>query len=371
MEVNYDLYMSRLFSLAELDKTPLAGTFELTSRCSLDCKMCYIHKRENDDAAKKYELSAAKWIELAEQAKNKGMLLLLLTGGEPLIREDFDEIYTACKNMGLLVSVNTNGMLIDDKKIELFKKYPPQRINVTLYGTSADTYESLCGNRYAFEKVITALKKLKDNNIPFKINYSITPLNVNDAENAYNTAKELGAPIQPVSYMFPPVRCSGEEFRLPPEKAAEIHFNWQKRHLGDEDLLKYLTGFREKRSYTGECDECGEKISCRAGIGSFWVTFDGRMLPCGMMTKPQTKITDFDGAWKETTDARENIKLPLKCSECEYRKYCDICAAVSLAETGSFNSIPEYACKKAREYKRLCTDFIEKMNFKFSGGNEK
>ena len=90
-----------------------------------------------------------------------------------------------------------------------------------------------------------------------------------------------------------------------------------------------------------------------------------------MMTKPQTKITDFDGAWKEITDARENIKLPLKCSECKYRKYCDICAAVSLAETGSFNSIPEYACKKAREYKKLCTVFIEKMNFKFSGGNEK
>ena len=128
-----------------MNKIPLAGSFELTPRCTLDCKMCYIHRRSSDKSAIAEEKDTKFWIDLATKARDAGMLILLLTGGEPLLRSDFDEIYRECKKLGLLVSVNTNATLLDEEKIRLFTEYPPQKINITLYGSSPETYGKLCG----------------------------------------------------------------------------------------------------------------------------------------------------------------------------------------------------------------------------------
>lgn len=361
MEINYDLFMTRLFAKAATNGTPLAGSFELTNRCCLNCKMCYIHRHDDANALSK-EKDTQWWLSLAREAQKAGMLILLLTGGEPLLRHDFEEIYLACLKMGLLVSINTNGMLIDDEKIRLFAENPPQKLNITLYGVSRETYGELCGNADAYDKVITAIKKLTAAGVNVKLNFSITPYNKKDAPKAYEIAKDLGLTIQPVSYMFPPVRSQGETVRMSAEEAAAEQFRWQKNHLGDDDFRKYIVDYKNNK-YLGEsADECGEKISCRAGLSTFWVTWDGKMTPCGMMTEPSVKISDFDAAWKDIRVKRENIILPAKCSTCESRKFCDICAAVSKAETGRFNGVPEYACKKAQEYQRLCKNFIKQMN---------
>ena len=89
---------------------PIAGNFEITSRCNFNCKMCYIH-----DNAAQGELSAAEWIEIGRQAAGAGMVFLLITGGEPLIRKDFPEIYLGLKKLGLLISINTNASLLTDE----------------------------------------------------------------------------------------------------------------------------------------------------------------------------------------------------------------------------------------------------------------
>ena len=83
--------MNRLFTKAGESGTPLGGTFELTARCCLDCRMCYIHRKESDLSARVKEKDTEWWLSLARQAKEKGTLILLLTGGEPLLRRDFDE----------------------------------------------------------------------------------------------------------------------------------------------------------------------------------------------------------------------------------------------------------------------------------------
>ena len=359
MEINYDLFMTQMFAKAAINGTPLAGSFELTSRCCLNCKMCYIHRNGNDPDAIALEKDTSWWLDIARKSQKAGMLILLLTGGEPLLRPDFDEIYLECVKMGLLVSVNTNGMLIDDEKVRLFAENPPQRLNITLYGASSETYGELCGNAGAYDKVMSALRKLRDAGVNVKINFSMVPYNKKDSSEVYRTGKELGFAVQPVSYMFPPVRSQGEAVRMTAEEAAEAQFEWQKNHLGNDDFRKYIENFKNNRNFGEVSYECGEKISCRAGLSTFWVTWDGKMTPCGMMTEPSVEISDFDAAWKEIRAQRENIMLPAECSACEYRKYCDVCAAVSKAETGKFNGVPEYACKKAQEYYRLCKNFID------------
>lgn len=355
MDMSYDILINGLFAKADKIKIPLGGTFELTSRCTLNCKMCYIHRSRTDLNG---EMSTEWWLDLAAKARDSGMLLLLLTGGEPMLRQDFDEIYTTCKNLGLLVSVNTNATLIDDNKLRLFADKPPQRLNITLYGTSKETYATLCGNGNSYEKVVDAIRELKKAGVNVKLNYSITPYNVSDAPAAYDFAKSLDLPIQAVSYIFSPVRACGETVRLSPAEAAKAHFEWRRHILGDRDMKKFIEFNQTESPGDGFCSE---KINCRAALSTFWVTWDGKMTPCGMMPEPNVPITDFGEAWKTICEEREKIFLPKECSTCSLRKSCDMCAAVSMAENGKSNEIPQYACHKAHEYKKICNEFISRQ----------
>ncbi len=357
---NYDLLINGLFAKAEMQGIPLSGAFELTSRCTLDCKMCYIHRNEHDREAISGEKDTAWWINLANEASKAGTLPVLLTGGEPMIRRDFDEIFLACKNAGLLVSVNTNGTLLTDEKIRFFRENPPQKINVTLYGTSKETYSGLCGNGDVYETVVEAVKKLVEAKLTVKLNYSVTPQNVSDAPKALDFARELQLPIQPVTYMFPPVRteCGEMSERLTPQKAAQVQFDWQRRLLGNE-FSDYLKNKSKAPQPYADITDCGERINCRAGSTTFWVTWKGEMTPCGMMNTPSVPIEDFKEAWNSIREKRREIFLPTQCTGCELRKSCDMCAAVSYAETGRFDSLPEYVCRKAHEYNRLCCEFLK------------
>jgi len=358
--LEYDLLITKLFSEADKKSIPLSGAFELTSRCPLDCKMCYVHRKENDCEAIKQEKDTEWWIKLTEEAKSTGMFMLLLTGGEPLLRKDFEKIYINAKKSGLLVSVNTNGLLIDDSKVRFFADNPPQKLNVTLYGASKETYRALCGNGKAFQKVTDAIVKLKEAGVNVKINYTVTQYNCHDAEKIYKFANELNIPVQTVTYMFPPVRTSGEVDRLPPDEAAKVQFDCNILSRGEEIFAKYLTAKANVIRKPDEIESEEGIIPCRAGLSTFWVTWDGKMSPCGMMTTPTVKISDFGDAWNKIKEARKKIFLPPECLKCELRNFCDMCAAVSLAETGDFSKVPEYACKKAAYYKKLCSEFIRR-----------
>lgn len=359
MGLDYDLFIAKIFSEADKKSVPLSGAFELTSRCPLDCKMCYVHRKGNDCEAIKREKNTEWWINLTQEAKKAGMFMLLLTGGEPLLRSDFEEIYLNAKKSGLLVSVNTNGLLINDKKIRFFADNPPQKLNISLYGASAETYRNLCGNGEAYERVTDAIIGLKQAGVNLKINFTATQYNSHDARKIYEFAKKLEIPVQTVSYMFPPVRAGGEADRLTPSDAAKIRFECQLLDMGAEKLRNHIAKKADTAQRSIADNSEAERIPCRAGLSTFWVTWDGKISPCGMMTKPMFEIRDFSEAWESIKESRKNIFLPLKCRTCTLRNYCDICAAIPLAESGEFGVLPGYICQKAEEYKKLCDEFTE------------
>ena len=177
MPSNYTRYIDFLTYKAAQAGIPLSGTFELTARCNLDCKMCYIHKKANDSLVKKSEMSAAEWINIARTAQKAGMFLLLVTGGEPFLRPDFFEMYDEFKSLGLSVSINTNGTLITEKVVRHLEENSPARVNLTLYGASEETYSRLSGDETAFSRAYKAVEMLKEAKIPLKLNYSLTPMN--------------------------------------------------------------------------------------------------------------------------------------------------------------------------------------------------
>lgn len=360
MAASYSEWIDYLFWRASGSGIPLSGTFELTARCNLDCRMCYIHKRANDVAVRQKELTAGEWLAFAASAQKQGMLLLLLTGGEPFLRPDFREIYTGCRKLGILVSINTNGTLITDDMVEFLAKDPPLRVNLTLYGASAETYERLCGDPEAYERAYHAVFKLREAGIPVKLNYSMTPQNHADVSEVYAFAKEHDLLIQTATYMFPPVRACEMKAcaiqRMTPEQAAEARFEYDRYRFDESRLERRMQSILAGQRIDDEDHECQElpteRIRCRAGSTTFWMTYDGQMRPCGMMQVPtaDARTAGFDAAWVQIRKEREAIMLPAKCTACKWKHVCEFCPAACYAENGCFEQAPEYLCQKTKAY---------------------
>ena len=320
---------------------PVSGTFELTQRCNFNCEMCYVH-----DCTKKTDsLSAEDWIELARQAKDAGTVFLLLTGGEPLLREDFEEIYRALSKMGFLISINTNGSLIE-KYTELFNELPPTRINISLYGADNSAYKRLCRND-SFDKVINSIQKMKDLGIALRLNTIFTPENISEYKKIADISKELSIPLKPTTYTYPSVRIGSEnkDSRFSPEKAAE--------YIALIDEYRFDKDFYLKRAKNITLLPEGpteNKVRCRAGRASFWITAEGIMMPCGMMPEPAAKPleTGFEKAWQDIRAETDMIRLPEECLSCKYSGICNVCAAMCKAETGDFGKVPQYICRMTK-----------------------
>ena len=122
-------------------RLPLSFDLEVTARCNNDCRHCYINLPAGDRAARAKELSLAEISRIADEAVSLGVVWCLITGGEPLLRDDFCDLYLALKRKGLLLSVFTNATLINEEHIRLFKRYPPRDIEVSVYGVAQETYE--------------------------------------------------------------------------------------------------------------------------------------------------------------------------------------------------------------------------------------
>ena len=344
------LVVRYLHNKASRMKLPLNMTFELTSRCNFNCKMCYVH---NADCARNrpFELSAAQWITVAEQARDAGALFVLLTGGEPLLREDFCEIYGALAQMGFVLSINTNLSLLTEPILDLLTNCRPNRVNVSLYGADNSVYEALCGVP-AFDTVAANIRKLKERGVSVKVNSSLTQYNIADAENIMRFCDKNGLPYKGTAYMFPSARLGCRQERLSPQAVAEHRAATDHRNMAPADFAERTRRIMEGIAFERDRDcpdiETAERgVRCRAGSAAAWIDWRGNMSFCGMVPAPEDNnvlTRGYDECWRQTVLAAQAVRMPAKCASCIYRHFCNICAASQLCETGGFDAPPPYIC---------------------------
>ena len=142
---------------------------EATARCNLDCRHCYINRPAGDRAARKRELTVEEIGRLGGEAAALGAVWCLVTGGEPLLRTDFFDLYMALLGKGLRVSLFTNATLVTAEHVRLFKKFPPRDIEVTVYGVTADTYERVTRVPGSFEAFLRGLDRLLSGGINVRL----------------------------------------------------------------------------------------------------------------------------------------------------------------------------------------------------------
>ena len=344
---------------------PIGGTFELSPVCNFACRMCYVRKTAKEVAeSRRPILTLDDWLRIAQEAREQGMLYLLLTGGEPFLWPHFWELYEALIKMGFLVSINTNGSLIDDKAVERLKRLPPRRVNITLYGASDETYEALCQTKGVFTRVTHAIESLRKAGILVKLNGTMTPDNICDLDYLIDYAKDRGLILETTTYLFPPVRrdpsMTGVNRRFTPEESARYQMHIFRRQNGEERYQAYLEAIAKGSIPPPGLDEsCIDpvdgKVRCRAGRAAFWVTWDGRLTPCGMMTQPTIELRgqSFGDAWQQLREEMGRVALSGVCAKCPDQQLCHACAAMAQTETGAFQGVPRYLCEMVAALRKL------------------
>ena len=175
------------------NRVPISGSIEVTQRCNNQCVHCYNNLPVGDRYARDRELTPAEFRRIIDEIAAAGCLWLLLTGGEPFVRHDFLEIYAYAKHRGLLITLFTNGTLITPEIADYLAHFPPFAIEITLYGRTQRTYESITGIPGSYERCLNGIQLLMDHNLPLKLKTMVTTRNRHEIEDMKRFAEdELG-----------------------------------------------------------------------------------------------------------------------------------------------------------------------------------
>lgn len=338
-------------------KRPISFELELTARCNNNCRHCYINLPANDRKAKKREISLFDIKKIIDQSVSFGAFWCLLTGGEPLLREDFFEIYLYLKKKGFLVEVFTNAILINNDHINLFKKYPPRDVEVTVYGVTKQTYEQVTRIPGSFAGFMRGLNLLLKNNIKVRFKTMALSSNVKELPEIARFCRQRTKDhfrFDPFLHLrFDADKKRNEEIkseRLSPKEIVRIERQ-------DNERAQSLGKNRDSLNNPEfEHFNCGHLFQCSAGEKSFTVSHDGYLRLCSLLLHPECscnlKRVELRQVWEKLVlkvrDMRSNKEKFLeKCQKCPIINLCMWCPAYSYLESGKLDEPEEYFCQVA------------------------
>ncbi len=347
-----------LIRKARMTHTPINGSIELLPLCNMNCDMCYVRLSPQELAAQGRLRTPEEWIALGREMAEEGTLFLLLTGGEPLMYQGFQEVYLALKEMGLILTINTNATLLDEAWADFFAAHKPRRINITLYGPDAQTYADLCHYPGGFEKCLQAIRLLQERDIDVKIATSLTRTNHARLDEMLDLAETLGLPLHMDPYMTPSTRERALPYnlqaRVHPEEAARACYHVFQRTFTKEE--NRLMDMNELAKINDPNYPRGDgHLSCLAANCSFTINWQGQMRPCVMLTEPSVPVfeTGFAAAWQQLIQDSRSMCIHPTCTSCSLKPICRVCPASAYWETGTYDGIPDYLCRYSQEYHRL------------------
>jgi radical SAM protein with 4Fe4S-binding SPASM domain len=346
-----------LWEKMKLGNKVFSFDLEITARCNNDCPHCYINLPAGDRAAKEQELTPAEIGRIADEAVALGAFWVLITGGEPLLREDFAEIYLLLKRKGLLLSVFTNATLLRQEHVDLFRKYPPRDIEVSVYGATKETYEKVTRRPGSFDAFRRGLALLADSGVQVRLKAMALRSN----HHELSKISEFCRASTKDYYRFDPLlhlRFDGDTVRntgiiaerLTPEEIVAVERADSERfgalEKGCDKLISDAFG------HTG----CDHLFHCGAGNGSFSVSYDGRFRLCSSLWAPETTYDLRTGtlkeAWEKTVPRVRDIRSKNRefldtCRKCPLINLCLWCPAHAYLESGAMDTRVDYFCRVA------------------------
>jgi len=329
---------------------------ELTERCDNDCLHCYINRPAGDTKALAREMPTALVRKILDEAASLGCLGVKFTGGEPLLRENFEDLYLHARRLGMRVALFTNAALVTPRLADLLKRIPPlEPVEVSVYGMTRKSYEAVTRRAGSHDRALAGLRLLKERGIPLLAKMVSLPSNAGEEALFDDWAvAELGMGRAPSFGVQLNLHARGD--------AAKNRLIKRSRRSPDEalDVLARNPGeFVKdlKRFFLSQLEGRGDRLfSCGAGAGICAVDAYGVIQPCLLLRHPETVIefergglrTAMESFFPELRKRRAERRDYLdRCARCLLRGFCEQCPAQSWMENGVLDAPVEYLCETA------------------------
>jgi heme b synthase len=339
---------------------PRLVAWELTGRCNLNCVHC---RASASDKVDPNELSTEEIKATIDDIAGFCKPILILTGGEPLIREDVFEIARHATEKGLRVVLGTNGTLLTSEVVGKLKDSGVQRVSISIDCAFAEEHDSFRGMRGAYEASLKGIEACKEGGLEFQINTTVTKRNLNELQRIFDQAVELGAVAHHIFLLVPTGRGKViEDEEIPPEEYERV-LNWmydmQRRmdRKAEKPLHRmfmkatcaphFIRVIQRRAKKDGSDITLGRhgldamSSGCMAGTGFCFISRYGEVNTCGYMPIKAGNIREqpFRDIWENSklfNDLRDRNNLKGKCGACEYRMLCGGCRARAYARYGDY-----------------------------------
>lgn len=351
-----------LKSFSGNDQEPLSVRhldLELTERCNYSCIHCCINQSENSRHLTKKELSADRIKDILFEAAVLNIQTIRITGGEPLLRPDFKEIYLFARKLGISLLLFTNASLITPELAQLFKSVPAdQKIEITCYGMNQRSYEAVTRKSDSYKHFRKGIELLLKNEIPFVVKGAVLPQNINEIDRFDQWAATIPwMTDKPSVSMFFDSRIRRDlpnknkrirQLRISPEQGLKILCRSGPGYASNTKL--YCRDFMRPQG--------NRLFTCSAGRTSACIDPYGYLYPCMLVKKPSTGYNIRKGSLRDAFTrffpTIRNIKASdpaylERCARCFLKGLCEMCPGKSWTEHGNLDTPVEYCCRVAHE----------------------
>lgn len=326
-------------SYAEENRIPVSTTVELTTRCNLRCRHCYLGRSKGS----KPDLPIETCLSYLEQMVDAGCLWTSLTGGDPLLNRNFIKIYNYLTESGVLVTVLTNGTTLTPAVIETFRENKPFKVEVSIYGATKQTYENVTRAKGSYRKFLRNLDDLAQLEIPLELKGIMMTLNVHEFDQMRTIAADYGAFFRFTGDLFEQLNGSRQpiQYRLPVERVAELDFSDEERAAEICESVRNTTKPKSTSVY-----------QCLAGQSCFHLSADGVIYPC--ITDRTTAFSlaehNLRAIWSDLMPkAMDRHYSPADtCFNCQLQGLCRNCPAKSILATGKEVIPVPFLCELAQ-----------------------
>jgi radical SAM protein with 4Fe4S-binding SPASM domain len=347
-QLSYGAFSADLHQRQAGERVPLQVSIEVTRRCPLECLHCYNNLPMGDMDAKRRELTKEEHFRVLDELVEMGCFWILYTGGEIFARKDFLEIYTYAKKKGFLITLFTNGTIINEQIADYLKEWPPFAIEITLYGRTRETYEALTAVPGSYDRCLRGIKLLKERGLPLKLKAVATSINKHEVMAMRRFAEdELGVEFKMDGQINPRIDCSQSPLavRLTPEEVVALDMATTKTSS------EYRTLAERSINETANSAHVDTVYVCGGGVNSFALNALGEIGIC-VISQQETFSIRTDGVkevWEKSLlqlRGRKRTRVT-KCAECRIKLLCGMCPANGEMENGDRESPVEFLCHVA------------------------